>query len=100
MNKCVGSLSNLQFLGLSKNSLSGTLPSELGSLSNLQKLYLYNNSLSGTIPDSINALSVKKGLENPPCGNSNFRQPRNIGFCLGTYYPGHNFPDLTRASVH
>ncbi|MBC6420542.1 MAG: hypothetical protein GDA38_02470 [Hormoscilla sp. SP12CHS1] len=31
MNKCVDSLSNLQFLGLSKNSLRGTLPTEVCS---------------------------------------------------------------------
>jgi Leucine-rich repeat (LRR) protein len=43
---------NLTSLDLSRNNLSGTLPSEIGK-SMLQALNLYSNSISGTIPCSL-----------------------------------------------
>ena len=42
---------------LGKNSLSGTIPSELGELSSLQVLKLNNNFLTGTIPSELGSLS-------------------------------------------
>ena len=43
-------LSDLEALYLSKNKLSGSIPSELGDLSNLEALYLNSNDLD-SLPD-------------------------------------------------
>ena len=53
----LGSLTNLQSLGLSRNQLSGGIPAELGSLTNLQWLYLAGNQLSGGIPAELGSLA-------------------------------------------
>ena len=44
-------------LSISRNRLSGEIPSELGRLDNLDQLYLYNNQLSGEIPSELLAKS-------------------------------------------
>ena len=46
----LGKLISLKVLSLSRNQLSGQIPSELGGLSNLEELYLNENELSGSIP--------------------------------------------------
>jgi hypothetical protein len=43
----------LNYLNLSNNKLSGTLPESFVDLMNAQYIYMYNNGLSGTIPNSI-----------------------------------------------
>ena len=53
----LGNLSNLRRLYLYDNDLRGTLPSELGNLSNLQFLYLAFNSLKGSIPSELGNLN-------------------------------------------
>ena len=50
-------LSNLEWLGLNSNELSGEIPAELGSLSNLESLDLSGNGLSGEIPAELGSLS-------------------------------------------
>ncbi|KAM3296447.1 hypothetical protein ACQJBY_038663 [Aegilops geniculata] len=50
------------YLELSYNSLSGHLPSEVGSLGNLNILGLSGNQLSGKIPDSIQNCMVLEQL--------------------------------------
>ncbi|MBO1352128.1 MAG: leucine-rich repeat domain-containing protein [Hormoscilla sp. GUM202] len=52
----LGSLGNLHTLDLNNNGLNGTLPSELGSLGNLQNLDLSVNDLSGTLPSELGSL--------------------------------------------
>jgi len=47
----------VDYLGLSNNQLSGSIPSELGNLSNLIRLYLSSNQLSGIIPPEFGNLS-------------------------------------------
>jgi len=53
----LGSLNNLKLLGLVGNQLSGPIPESLGNLNNLQSLYLYKNELSGSIPESLGNLN-------------------------------------------
>ena len=43
-------MTNLQWLYLHGNQLTGTIPAELESLTNLQRLYLHGNELTGPIP--------------------------------------------------
>ena len=50
-------MTNLTFLWLYNNLLSGEIPEEIGNLSSLTSLYLNNNNLSGTIPYQIGNLS-------------------------------------------
>ena len=52
----LSSLSNLNWLYLHKNELSGSIPSELGQMSSLLRLYLYGNNLSGSIPAELGSL--------------------------------------------
>ena len=49
----MGTLSNLTDLNLSRNQLSGEIPSELGTLSNLRGLYISGNQLTGCIPAGL-----------------------------------------------
>jgi EIX receptor 1/2 len=53
----VGSLTKLQYLNLSINGISGTIPPQLGNLSSLISLDLSHNSFSGTIPPQLGNLS-------------------------------------------
>ncbi|MYB05916.1 MAG: hypothetical protein F4Y24_06145 [Gemmatimonadetes bacterium] len=49
----LGSLGNLEYLGLHANRLTGPIPPELGSLANLDELDLSVNALTGPIPPSL-----------------------------------------------
>ena len=53
----LGSLANLEALGLSGNDLTGPIPVELGSLANLEVLYLGGNDLTGPIPAQLGSLA-------------------------------------------
>lgn len=52
----VGSLTTLQSLSLTGNTLTGRLPTQLGMLTNLKQLWLYDNSFSGPIPSQLGNL--------------------------------------------
>ena len=49
----IGNLTNLTYLYLQSNQLTGVIPSEIGNLTNLTSLNLYNNQLTGVIPIEI-----------------------------------------------
>jgi hypothetical protein len=49
---------NLQELGFSQNSFTGTLPIFIGKLSSLNRLYSYHNNMSGSIPPGNLALGI------------------------------------------
>jgi hypothetical protein len=50
-------------IDLSRNSLYGTIPTEIGLLSNLQVVSLWRNSLSGTIPFAVSKLQDLRILD-------------------------------------
>lgn len=50
-------MNSLQFLNLSYNEFSGTLPSNIGNLYKLKVLVLSNTQLVGPLPDSISKLT-------------------------------------------
>ena len=58
----LGEMTSLQFLALSRNSLSFTIPTELGEMRSLQVLDLGHNSLTDTIPTEMGLLTRLKGL--------------------------------------
>ena len=49
----LGDLSELQYLGLADNQLTGPIPSQLGAATELAGVFLKNNRLTGAIPDSF-----------------------------------------------
>ncbi|KAI7999926.1 putative LRR receptor-like serine/threonine-protein kinase [Camellia lanceoleosa] len=49
----IGNITNLAFLNLQQNGLTGFIPSTIKVLGKLQILYLSNNRLQGSIPDDI-----------------------------------------------
>ncbi|KAG7963706.1 hypothetical protein I3843_09G131700 [Carya illinoinensis] len=51
--KELGNLSSLKYLNLEANQFSGTVPSELGKLVNLETLMLSSNNLSGNLPKEL-----------------------------------------------
>lgn len=53
----------LQFLDLSNNLFSSSLPSGIWMLKNLKNLSLAGNNFSGPIPDSVNGLSSIQSLD-------------------------------------
>ena len=71
---------NLEYLALSENRLSGSIPRDLGKLTKLTDLCLHQNQLSGPIPQEIgNFMSlVKLAL-----GFNNFSGALPSGLCAG-----------------
>ncbi|MBZ5586965.1 MAG: leucine-rich repeat domain-containing protein [Acidobacteriia bacterium] len=59
----LGNLTNLQFFYLSTNKLAGSIPTQLGSLSKLQYLWLNGNKLTGSIPTQLGNLTSLQHLD-------------------------------------
>jgi hypothetical protein len=55
----LGLLQNLTSLRLLENDLRQTLPTEVGQLSNLEHMWLYGNRLRGTLPSELGRLSSR-----------------------------------------
>ena len=62
----IGTLINLQQVSLSDNLFVGAIPDSFGNLTQLVKLDLYNNALTGSLPDSLGNIAqlVKLNLYN------------------------------------
>ena len=58
----LGSLTNLELLGLHDNALTGGIPPELGRLTNLVTLALQSNNLTGGIPPELGRLTNLRTL--------------------------------------
>jgi hypothetical protein len=50
-------MTNLQYIGLRKNLLTGTIPSQLGGMTSLTGVNLAENELTGSIPSQLAALN-------------------------------------------
>jgi len=49
----LGNLTNLMYLQLYDNQLTGEIPSEIGNLTNIEQLLLTYNQLTGDIPQQV-----------------------------------------------
>ena len=56
-------LLSLEFLTLSDNKFTSTLPAYLGGLSSVREMYLYKNNFVGTIPSALGLLTNLTRLE-------------------------------------
>ncbi|XP_006354070.1 probable LRR receptor-like serine/threonine-protein kinase At4g08850 [Solanum tuberosum] len=52
----IGKLANLVYLDLSINQISGTIPPQISSLTKLETLHIFSNQLNGSIPREIGRL--------------------------------------------
>ena len=58
----MGNLTNLEWLDIDENQLTGEIPPDLGDLANLEALYLGGNQLSGEIPPELGNLARLRAL--------------------------------------
>ncbi|CAL9088894.1 unnamed protein product, partial [Musa acuminata var. zebrina] len=61
--KTIGNLTNLEYLNLSYNNITGAIPIAIGDLINLESLILWENKISGQIPETIGNLTNLKYLD-------------------------------------
>ena len=75
-------LTEMTYLSLGQNSLHGTLPTCLGTLAKLEYLYLNTNSLTGTLPEALCDLTELTFLH---LGQNSLHG--NLPACVGTAFP-------------
>ena len=78
----MGQLLDLTHLDLRNNRLTGEIPAELGGLTNLQWVYLSGNELTGCIPEGLRAVA-KNDLSLPFCDCATGRAVANATNNLG-----------------
>ncbi|CAL9752373.1 unnamed protein product [Musa acuminata subsp. burmannicoides] len=59
----IGNMTQLEFLYLDMNQLSGSFPRSVGKLSKLKELHVFDNKLSGPLPMEINNITGLTDLE-------------------------------------
>ncbi|KAL5977372.1 LRR receptor-like serine/threonine-protein kinase ghr1 [Asimina triloba] len=59
----IGGLGKLEYLDISDNLFSSTIPPEIGKLVSLRNLSLAGNNFSGSLPDSIGGLASIQSLD-------------------------------------
>uniref|UniRef100_A0A0E0MMC6 non-specific serine/threonine protein kinase n=1 Tax=Oryza punctata TaxID=4537 RepID=A0A0E0MMC6_ORYPU len=69
-------LKGLQFLNLSRNNLSGSIPNDIGNMTALESLDLSCNAFSGLIPTNISSLTFLSSLN---LSNNTFTKARTGG---------------------
>lgn len=76
---------------LSRNNLTGTIPSELGLLSSIRILELNHNSVSGTIPENLfkQMSSIRESLS--ACQPVTFLRFEMIGYLCCLFVTQHHF---------
>lgn len=57
VNRTSGAMSQLQYISIYNNSISGMIPASFERLSNLRRMSMFNNSLNGTLPEALSNLS-------------------------------------------
>lgn len=75
----------LEYVNLSINHLSGTIPPEIGKLTNLVCLDLSNNYISGTIPPQIDSKAKLETLDISE-NHLNGSIPGEIGYLKVSYF--------------
>lgn len=86
----LGLLSELRFLSLRSNRLSGTLPTDFNNLTQLRSLYLHQNLLSGPLPSFSSFPRLSR--INLSANNFSSSVPDSVGLLrrLGTLYLQNN----------
>ena len=59
----IWNLTNLHALYLSNNQLTGSIPSEIGNLTNLERVVMHSNQFTGSIPSEIGNLTDLERLK-------------------------------------
>ena len=67
----IRNLTNLTWLNIGSNQLSGSIPPEIGDLTNLTHIFLDDNQLSGEIPEEI----CSQGDSSPSLSNNQLCPP-------------------------
>ncbi|KAF4365658.1 hypothetical protein F8388_007491, partial [Cannabis sativa] len=68
LSPSIGNLTNMQYLSLGINALSGEVPKELGQLTELISLSFSSNNFSGPLPQELGNLSKLEQLYIDSCG--------------------------------
>ena len=92
--RALAKLRELRFLKLSRNKLTGEIPTELGQLTKLSEIVLGDNELSGPIPPSLAALPELVSLQLPNNQLSGLIPEGLMGSCVdcADRYGGLNLP--------
>jgi Leucine-rich repeat (LRR) protein len=80
----IGSITTLESLSLTFNSLTGTIPTTLGQLTGMTQMWLYSNQLTGPVPSQLGNLKAMTILQVE--GNM-FAGTMPTEICANTMFP-------------